>query len=63
MRRGLKRVEPSGSSWDVLRQLGEVVYSLMRGIDGLVRSRFDLVAVRDIFEVWVVLIAGRCPEK
>ena len=63
MRSGFERVQPARRSWYVLGQFRKAVDSLMRGVDGLVCSRFDLIAVRNIFEVWVVLIAGGSSEE
>ena len=63
MRRGLERVQPARRSWDVLWQFGQVVHCLVCRVDRLVCSSLDLIAVGDVLEIWVVLIAGGSSEE
>lgn len=63
MRWGLERVQPARRSWDVLGQFWQVVDCLVCGVDRLVCSSLDFIAVWDIFEIRVVLIAGGSSEE
>ena len=63
MRRGLERVQPARRSWDILGQFWQVFHCLVCGVDRLMCSSLDLIAVGDVLEVWVVLIAGGGSEE
>lgn len=63
MRRGLERVQPARRSWDILGQIWQAVHCLVCGVDCLMCSSLDLIAVWNIFEVWVVLIASGGSEE
>lgn len=58
MRWGLERVQPARRSWDILGQIWQAVHCLVCGVDCLVCPSLDLIAIGDVLEVWVVLIAG-----
>ena len=60
---GSERVQPVGRSWHILGKIREVVDGLMRGFDSMVSPGLELVAVGYVFEVRVVLVAGRCAEE
>lgn len=63
MRWCFERVHPIWRCRYVLRQLREVIDGLVRSVDGLVGTRLYLVSVRDIFKIWVILVARRGAQK
>ena len=63
MRWGLERVQPARRSWHILGQFWQIVHCLVCSVDCLVCSSLDLIAVGDVVEVWVVLIAGGGSEE
>jgi hypothetical protein len=56
-------VQPVGRSWHILGQGWDMVDGLMRGIYGVVSPGLEFVAVGNIFEVRVVLVAGGGAEE
>jgi hypothetical protein len=58
-----ERVQPVGRSWHILGQGWKIVDGLVRGFYGVVSAGLEFVAVGYVFEVRVVLVAGRGAEE
>lgn len=58
-----ERVHPIGRSGHILGKRWEIVDGLMRGFYGVMSPGLEFVAVGNIFEVRVVLVAGRSSQE